>query len=75
MNRRFRLQLDDAHGALARVLLTVARRGGRLVEVAARLDSGGCLEVELEVETERPPALLARQLARLFDVRCVEVMT
>lgn len=74
MKHRFRLELDEADGALQRVMLTVARRGGRPVGVVARLVNGGWFEVELEIETLRPPALLARQLARLFDVRSVEVL-
>jgi acetolactate synthase regulatory subunit len=73
MKHRFRLELDEADGALPRVLLTAARRGGRPVGIVARL-AAGRFEVELEVESARPPALLARQLERLFDVRSVEVL-
>ncbi len=74
MMHRLKLRVDEADGALQRILLVVSRRGFRPHRVTARLEAGR-FEVELEVESTRSAATLARQLERLFDVRSVEVLS
>lgn len=74
MSGRLRLDVAAATGALQRVLVTLARRGYEPVRVDARRE-GDAFHVELEVEGPRSAEQLRPHLARLFDVRIVEVVS
>jgi acetolactate synthase regulatory subunit len=73
MKHRLTATLGTEPGALQRVLVTAARRGFEPVAVVAHKNTE-CFTVELEVESDRPAALLARALEKLFDVLHVEVV-
>jgi acetolactate synthase regulatory subunit len=61
-------------GSLQRVLVTASRKGFEPVGLHTRKNVEG-LELVLEVESDRPPHLLALALERLFDVLHVEVVS
>lgn len=62
-----KLRLASEEGALQRTIGTVERRGFRILVCNAILKDDS-YHVELDVEGTRDPALLCRQLDRLFDV-------
>lgn len=65
-----KLSLATAEGALRRVLGVVEHRGFHVRRCRIDTDGNGReYRVHLVVEGERDPALLLRQLLRLYDVR------
>jgi acetolactate synthase II small subunit len=73
MIHRIELGLSSAEGALLRMLGTVERRGFRITGCEVRQHGTG-LAVKLELDGERDPELLCRQLQRLLDVGGVSVL-
>lgn len=70
MNFRLVMRLVAVEGALQRMLGTLEHRGFRVVDCRVAKDPvDNSYRVEMEVEGERHPDLLCRQLARLHDVR------
>lgn len=74
MSRRFEIDLDHSEGALLRVLGTVERRGFALIEMTAEKPDAESYSVRLQVDGERDPQVLCRQLERLVDVRAVRLL-
>ena len=68
------LTVASREGALIRVLGLAERRGYTPVSVGVETESCGAYRVFLDVRSSRPPALLARQLSRLREVRSVVVL-
>lgn len=70
MNFRLMMRLVAVEGALQRMLGTLEHRGFRVVECRVATDPADPgYQVDMEVEGERHPDLLCRQLARLHDLR------
>jgi acetolactate synthase regulatory subunit len=74
MSRCFEIDLDHSEGALLRVLGTVERRGFALIEMTAEKPDAESYSVRLQVDGERDPQVLCRQLERLVDVRAVRLL-
>lgn len=70
MIHRLQLRLRRAPGALQRVLVFASKRGYEPVGLVLRRDDAH-FDLEFEVESERPAALLIRTLEQLFDVEWV----
>ncbi len=72
MSVHFEIQLTACEGALLRTLGLIQRRGFRVEELALKPD-GDWQTLKLAVDGNgRCPAVLARQIARLHDVRQVQ---
>ncbi|KFN44588.1 ACT domain-containing protein [Arenimonas oryziterrae] len=74
MSRAFAIELEQAEGALLRLLGTIERRGFALAGLQADPTGSGGLSVRLSVDGERDPNVLCRQLERLVDVREVRLL-
>jgi len=74
MSRTFEIDLDHSEGALIRVLGTIERRGFALVEINAGKPDADSYSVRLQLDGERDPEVLCRQLERLVDVRAVRLL-
>ena len=74
MTQSIRMNVSPAPGALLRVLGVVQRRGYQAINVIASPDfiSEGML-LRLTVESDRPVTQLVNHLAKLHDVRRLEV--
>ncbi|NIM70670.1 MAG: acetolactate synthase [Xanthomonadales bacterium] len=68
MEHRLLIELKNCEGALLRALGLVERRGYRIRTCNLRADEADRSVLELTVFSERPGALLKRQLERLHDV-------
>jgi len=66
--------LDQAEGALLRLLGTVERRGFALSGMHADSTDAGILAVRLQLEGARDLQVLCRQIERLIDVRAVRLL-
>jgi len=66
--------LDQAEGALLRLLGTVERRGFALSGMHADATEAGGLAVRLHLEGARDLQVLCRQIERLIDVREVRLL-
>lgn len=76
MSHSLKVVLTRTEGVLVRVLGVAVRRGYEPVRVLATpVDGNDIVELEMTVESERSADLLARQLARLYEVRDVEVLS
>ncbi|GIW81131.1 MAG: hypothetical protein KatS3mg105_2938 [Gemmatales bacterium] len=71
--QRLQLVLKKETGAMQRVLMTASRRAFEPVGVIARR-RGGKFVMILDVEGKRPVRVLARFLAKLFDVEQVKIV-
>jgi acetolactate synthase II small subunit len=75
MTHELKVRVARVEGALLRVLGVSLRRGYDPIEViAAPALEADVIEVRMRVESSRPVAALTRQLAKLHDVRRVEVL-
>ncbi len=75
MKATLRLETTRAEGALVRVLGLARRRGYEIMFLVARCtEDGAHVALEMTVESDRPAAVLVRQLANLFDVERVELL-
>lgn len=71
MNINLTISINNAEGALIRILGTIERRGHKLLGLSSRASSPGNDIRELLVDVncgERSPDVLMRQLDRLHDV-------
>lgn len=75
MSHELLLEMEPAEGALLRVLGTVERRGFGLRGVTAATTDGNRQSLRLELDGDRDPQVLCRQLERLIDVRQVRLVT
>ncbi|AKU97843.1 hypothetical protein AKJ09_04507 [Labilithrix luteola] len=73
MTHELKFDVSRVEGVLVRVLGLSVRRGYEPIEVVAVPAGDGVLAVRMRVESTRPADALARQLAKLYDVRQVEV--
>ena len=74
MSHALKLQLAPVDGALLRVIGVTERRGWSATALQAELDTQEeGLDLKLTVLGSRSIELLVRQLAKLHDVRRVEV--
>ena len=74
MNHSLNVELDNADGALLRVLGVTERRGWSATALQATASSeSGLMTLNLNVLGNRSVDLLVRQLAKLHVVRSVEV--
>ncbi len=70
MNFHLAMRLTMVEGALQRMIGTLEHRGFRVLACRIGTDAAGTgYHLDMEVEGERDPALLCRQLARLHDVQ------
>ncbi len=69
-----RMTLAPREGALVRVLGLIERRGFVPIRMGVEPSDNGNSELSLVVRSTRPIELLIRQLNRLLEVSCVEVM-
>jgi acetolactate synthase II small subunit len=70
MRKQLTLSLDNQVGALERLLRVVRHRGYAVKRFDAHLpDEGGCMQVSMEVESDRLAFTLVAQLAKLTEVR------
>ncbi len=67
--------LDQAEGALLRLLGTVERRGFALSGLSADQTDAGALAVRLQLDGARDLQVLCRQIERLIDVRAVRLVS
>jgi acetolactate synthase II small subunit len=67
--------LDQAEGALLRLLGTVERRGFSLSGLSADQTEAGALAVRLQLDGARDLQVLCRQIERLIDVREVRLVS
>ena len=74
MNHCFEIEIDQAEGALLRVLGTVERRGFSLLELNAGKPDADSVALRLTLDGERDPEVLCRQLQRLVDVRAIRLV-
>ena len=70
--QRLEIMVEQAEGALLRVLGTVERRGFRVRDVQTRQVNPTLWQMVLLVDGERPVEVLCRQLERLVDVHLAE---
>lgn len=75
MRYELRIQLRSCEGAVLRAIGTMERRGYRLERCTVHEAQGDGQAMEVLVSSERPCALLQRQLERLHDVLWVEIKT
>lgn len=74
MTHDLKLDVSRVEGVLVRVLGLSVRRGYEPIAVTAGPGAeSDVLAVQLRVESSRPAAALVRQLAKLHDVRRVEL--
>ena len=74
MRYQFEMTLRRAEGALVRVLGTTERRGFRPLSFEGDTPDGGDRwNLRMTVESDRAPAALQGQLAKLHDCLSVEV--
>lgn len=73
MIHRLEVTLQDAEGALLRVLGTTERRGFRVRTMHAEIGADALFWVELTLEGTRDAELLSRQLTRLHEVRTATI--
>ena len=74
MRYQFEMTLRRAEGALVRVLGTTERRGFRPLSFEGDTPDGGDRWIlRMTVESDRAPAALQGQLAKLYDCLSVEV--
>jgi acetolactate synthase II small subunit len=72
-NHRLTIELSCAEGAMLRALGLMERRGYFLQTCTLHAELEGKKVLEIRVESDRPPALLKRQLERLHDVLTVTI--
>ena len=75
MSHELLVEIEPVEGALLRVLGTVERRGFGLRGVTAATTDARHQSLRLELEGDRDPQILCRQLERLVDVRQVRLMS
>ena len=75
MSHSMEVLLDQAEGALLRLLGTVERRGFALSGLSADQTDAGALAVRLQLEGARDLQVLCRQIERLIDVREVRLVS
>lgn len=75
MSHELLLELESVEGALLRVLGTVERRGFGLRGVTAAATEASRQSLRLQLDGDRDPELLCRQLERLVDVRQVQLVS
>ena len=77
MKSRLDLTLRKSERVLERVLSLMGRRGFDVASLEAHpATDGASLQVEITVVSDRPAAILARQLTKLHDViEVIEVKT
>ena len=73
MSHSMEVLLDQAEGALLRLLGTVERRGFALSGLSADQTDAGALAVRLQLDGARDLQVLCRQIERLIDVRAVRL--
>ncbi|MDW8478847.1 MAG: ACT domain-containing protein [Xanthomonadales bacterium] len=72
MHHRLSLRLRPAEGAVLRVLGSIERRGFAIEGIESRRENGW-IGLAVALSGERSVEVLARQLARLYDVLAVEI--
>ena len=77
MNHTMKLTIQRVEGAIVRTLGLIERRGFAVTSIDASADdSDQQMELTIEVHSpQRSPEALARQVAKLFDVRSVHLVT
>lgn len=73
MTHELRFDVCRVEGVLVRLLGLSVRRGYEPVEVVALPAGDGVIAVRMRVESTRSVAGLVQQLAKLHDVRQIEV--
>ena len=73
MIHRLEVTLQDAEGALLRMLGTAERRGFRVRAMHAEVGADALFRVELTLEGTRDTEVLSRQLTRLHEVRTATI--
>jgi acetolactate synthase regulatory subunit len=74
MSHELLVEIEPVEGALLRVLGTVERRGFGLRTVTAATTDAHHQSLRLQLEGDRDPQILCRQLERLVDVRQVHLL-
>ena len=77
MNHTLNLTIEKVDGAIIRTLGLIERRGFSVTSIDAREDETAH-EMEMTIGlsgSDRPVDTLARQIAKLFDVRSVNLVT
>lgn len=69
MKHHLHVQIENAEGALLRVLGTIERRGFSITRCHSSANESGSAELYLTVQGARQPDVLCRQLKRLVDVK------
>jgi acetolactate synthase regulatory subunit len=75
MSHELLVEIEPVEGALLRVLGTVERRGFGLRAVTAATTDAQHQSLRLELDGDRDPQILCRQLERLVDVRLVQLVS
>lgn len=70
---QLRIELSTSEGAMLRALGLIERRGYLLQTCQLHAELEGRRVLDILVESDRPAALLKRQLERLHDVMAVKV--
>ena len=74
MSHELLVEMEPVEGALLRVLGTVERRGFGLRAVTSERIDDRRQSLRLELDGDRDPEVLCRQLERLVDVRQVQLV-
>lgn len=74
VNHQLKIELSTSEGAMLRALGLMERRGYLLQTCTLHAELGGKKVLEIQVESDRPAALLKRQLERLHDVLRVSIL-
>lgn len=73
MKRKIECEIARTEGSLIRVLGVIERRGYGIESLNVSLCGRDAYLLAFNVESARDVRVLARQLERLFDVRCVQL--
>ncbi len=75
VNHQLKIELSNNEGAMLRALGLTERRGYLLQTCKLHAELDGKRVLDIRVESDRPAALLKRQLERLHDVITVSIMS
>lgn len=74
MKQKIECEIARTEGSLIRVLGVIERRGYGIESLNVSLCGKDAYRLAFNVESARDVHVLARQLERLFDVRCVQLL-
>jgi acetolactate synthase regulatory subunit len=75
MKQNFECEIAQTEGSLIRVLGVIERRGYKLLEMRVKPASQDTYLLSFSIASDRDPAILIKQLERLFDVHDVFLST